>query len=127
MPAEPWTWPEEVWRSHVDRVRAGRSLAPSSWPGGAKMAVALSFDSDHETIPLRDNETSPGKLSQGEYGARVAVPRVLDLLSRHGIPASFFVPAVCALLRPDEIKSYVDDGHEVAMHGWQGLLPWILQ
>jgi peptidoglycan/xylan/chitin deacetylase (PgdA/CDA1 family) len=118
MPPEPWTWPEEVWRAHVDRVRAGRSLAPSSWPGGAKMAVALSFDSDHETIPLRDNETSPGKLSQGEYGARVAVPRVLDLLSRHGIPATFFVPAVCALLRPDEIKSYVDGGHEVAMHGW---------
>ena len=93
MPAEPWTWPEEVWRSHVDRVRAGRSLAPSSWPGGAKMAVALSFDSDHETIPLRDNETSPGKLSQGEYGARVGVPRIMDLLSRNSIPATFFVPS----------------------------------
>jgi peptidoglycan/xylan/chitin deacetylase (PgdA/CDA1 family) len=118
MPAEPWTWPEEVWRAHVDRVRAGRSLAPARWPGGARVAVALSFDSDHETIPLRDNETSPGKLSQGEYGARVAVPRVLELLSRHGIPATFFVPAVCALLRPGEIKSYVDGGHEVGMHGW---------
>jgi peptidoglycan/xylan/chitin deacetylase (PgdA/CDA1 family) len=118
MPVEPWTWPAEVWRAHVDRVRAGRSLTPPEWPGGARVAVALSFDSDHETIPLRDNETSPGKLSQGEYGARVAVPRVLDLLSRHAIPATFFVPAVCALLRPDEIKSYVDGGHEVGMHGW---------
>jgi peptidoglycan/xylan/chitin deacetylase (PgdA/CDA1 family) len=48
----------------------------------------------------------------------VGVPRVLDLLSRHDIPATFFVPAVCALLRPDEIKSYVDEGHEVGMHGW---------
>lgn len=116
--AAPWEWPEATWRRHVDRVRAGRSLAPRAWPGGARVAVALSFDSDHETIPLRGNETSPGKLSRGEYGARVGVPRVLDLLARFTIPASFYVPAVCALLRPDEIKSYVDNGHEVAMHGW---------
>jgi peptidoglycan/xylan/chitin deacetylase (PgdA/CDA1 family) len=114
---EPWAWPEETWRAHVDRVRAGRPLTPD-WPHGARVAVALSFDSDHETIPLRANETSPGKLSQGEYGARVGVPRVLDLLSRNDIPATFFVPAVCALLRPDEIKTYVDEGHEVGMHGW---------
>lgn len=115
---EPWQWPEETWRAYVDRVRAGRSLAPATWPGGARVAVALSFDSDHETISLRANETSPGKLSQGEYGARVGVPRVLDLLSRNTIPATFFVPAVCALLRPDEIRSYVDGGHEVGIHGW---------
>jgi peptidoglycan/xylan/chitin deacetylase (PgdA/CDA1 family) len=82
------------------------------------VAVALSFDSDHETISLRANETSPGKLSQGEYGARVGVPRILDLLSRNNIPATFYVPAVCALLRPSEVKSYVDEGHEVGMHGW---------
>jgi peptidoglycan-N-acetylglucosamine deacetylase len=115
---EPWAWPEATWRRHVDRVRAGRPLLPDRWPNGARVAVALSFDSDHETISLRANETSPGKLSQGEYGARVGVPRVLALLARHGIPASFYVPAVCALLRPAEIKSYVDAGHEVAMHGW---------
>lgn len=115
---EPWAWPEGTWREHVDRVRAGRSLAPREWPGGAKVAVALSFDSDHETISLRAKETSPGKLSQGEYGARVGVPRVLDLLARHDIPATFFVPAVCALLRPAEIRSYADAGHEVGIHGW---------
>ena len=115
---EPWEWPESTWRAHVDRVRAGRSLAPAQWPGGARVAVALSFDSDHETISLRANETSPGKLSQGEYGARVGVPRILNLLSRHNIPATFYVPAVCAMLRPAEVRSYVDAGHEVGMHGW---------
>jgi peptidoglycan/xylan/chitin deacetylase (PgdA/CDA1 family) len=120
MPAdqEPWQWPEETWRKHVERVRAGRSLVPDKWPNGARAAVALSFDSDHETIPLRGNETSPGKLSQGEYGARVGVPRILNLLSRNEIPATFFVPAVCALLRPAEVRSYVDQGHEVGIHGW---------
>jgi peptidoglycan/xylan/chitin deacetylase (PgdA/CDA1 family) len=115
---EPWQWAEPVWRGHVERVRAGRSLLPPSWPGGARVAVALSFDSDHETIPLRDGETRPGKLSQGEYGARVGVPRILALLAEFGIPASFFVPGVSALLHPGEVESYVAGGHEVAVHGW---------
>jgi len=115
---EPWQWEEPTWRAHVDRVRAGRSLTPSSWPGGARVAVALSFDSDHETIPLRDAETRPGKLAQGEYGSRVGAPRILALLARHRVPATFFMPAVSALLHPDEVRRYVDDGHEMAVHGW---------
>ena len=115
---QPWQWSESTWRGHVEAVRAGRRLVPPRWPGDARVAVALSFDSDHETIPLRDGETSPGKLSQGEYGARVAVPRILRLLSELEIPASFFIPAVSALLHPEEVEAYVDAGHEVAVHGW---------
>jgi peptidoglycan/xylan/chitin deacetylase (PgdA/CDA1 family) len=113
-----WQWAEPTWRGHVDRVRAGTSLKPAEWPNGARVAVALSFDSDHETIPLRDAETQPGKLSQGEYGARVGAKRILDLLRRRGIPASFFMPAVSALLHPEEARSYVEAGHEVGIHGW---------
>jgi peptidoglycan/xylan/chitin deacetylase (PgdA/CDA1 family) len=78
----------------------------------------LSFDSDHETIPLRDGETGPGKLSQGEFGARVGVWRILALLAARGIPATFFMPAVSALLHPDEVRRYAAEGHEVALHGW---------
>lgn len=117
--SEPsWQWSEDVWRGHVAAVRAGRRLMPAQWPGGARVAVALSFDPDHETIPLRDGQTSPGLLSQGEYGSRAAAPRVLDLLARHGIPATFFMPAVSALLHPDEARRYASDGHEIAVHGW---------
>ncbi|WP_328583527.1 polysaccharide deacetylase family protein [Streptomyces sp. NBC_00370] len=115
---EPWQWDEATWRGHVGAVRAGRSLLPAAWPGGARAAVALSFDSDHETIPLRDGETRPGKLSQGEYGSRVAAPRILRLLAERGLPATFFMPAVSALLHPEEVRAYVDAGHEVALHGW---------
>ncbi|GAB3575268.1 polysaccharide deacetylase [Amycolatopsis endophytica] len=114
----PWQWDEPTWRGHVERVRAGRSLRPSSWPGGARVAVALSFDSDHETPALRDGEVLPGKLAQGEYGARVGVPRILRLLDSFSAPATFFMPAVSALLHDGEVKSYVDGGHEVALHGW---------
>jgi peptidoglycan-N-acetylglucosamine deacetylase len=112
-----WQWDEATWRAHVGHVRAGRSLLPG-WPDGARVAVALSFDSDHETIPLRDGETGPGKLSQGEYGSRVAAPRILALLAERGIPATFFMPAVSALLHPNEVRRYVAEGHEVALHGW---------
>lgn len=115
---EPWQWDEATWRGHVERVRAGRSLAPRSWPGGARAAVALSFDNDHETIPLRDGEVRPGKLSQGEYGARLGTPRILRLLARYGVRATFFIPAVSALLHPEEIKNCLDGGHEIGMHGW---------
>ncbi|MFE0024569.1 polysaccharide deacetylase [Amycolatopsis sp. NPDC059021] len=114
----PWEWDEPEWRGQVGRVRAGRRLVPEHWPGGAKVAVALSFDSDHETIPLRDKEFSPCQLSQGEYGSRAGVPRVLRLLAEHGITATFFVPAVSALLHPGDIAAFVDGGHEVALHGW---------
>ncbi|OYO02923.1 polysaccharide deacetylase [Propionibacteriaceae bacterium ES.041] len=115
---EPWQWPEETWRAHVERVRAGRALVPKNWPGGAQVAVGLSFDSDHETIPLRDGETRPGKLAAGEYGARVAVPKILRMLGEFEIPVSFYIPAVSALLHPDEVTAYVAGGHEVAVHGW---------
>jgi peptidoglycan/xylan/chitin deacetylase (PgdA/CDA1 family) len=82
------------------------------------VAVALSFDFDNETPALRDNQTSPGPLSQGEYGARTALPRILALLERHKIPASFFVPAVSAKLYPDAVKRMVAKGHEVGLHAW---------
>ena len=115
---EPWEWPEETWRDIVGKVRAGRSLKPASWPGGAECAVALSFDSDHETLTLRTGQRSPGKLSQGQYGNRVAVPRILDLLKKHNIPATFFVPAVTARLYPDEQRRVIAEGHEIGIHSW---------
>jgi peptidoglycan/xylan/chitin deacetylase (PgdA/CDA1 family) len=115
---QPWQWPEERWRRHVGAVRAGRRLVPERWPGGARVAVALSFDSDHETIPLRDAETSPGRLAQGEYGARVGAGRVLGLLAEHGVPATFYMPAVSALLHPGEARDYAAEPHEIGVHGW---------
>jgi peptidoglycan/xylan/chitin deacetylase (PgdA/CDA1 family) len=117
-PLQPWQWPDAHWRGIVDHVRAGRALRPGSWPGGARCAVAFSFDSDHETNELRDGGESIGKLSQGQYGNRQGVPRILDILGRHGVPASFYVPAVTALLYPDEQRRVAAEGHEVALHGW---------
>ena len=116
--ARPWEWPEEQWREVVDRVRAGRSLKPKKWKSDAKVAVAISFDSDHESLTLRWGDDSPGRLSQGQYAARRIMPRILDMLERYSVPATFFVPAVVALLHPAEQQRVVADGHEVGIHGW---------
>jgi peptidoglycan/xylan/chitin deacetylase (PgdA/CDA1 family) len=115
---EPWQWPDAHWQGIVNHVRAGRTLRPRLWPEGARCAVALSFDSDHETNELREGGESIGKLSQGQYGNRQGVPRILNILKQHDVPASFYVPAVTALLYPDEQQRVVAEGHEVGIHGW---------
>jgi peptidoglycan-N-acetylglucosamine deacetylase len=114
----PWQWPEAHWRGLVNQVRAGRKLSPKSWPDGARCAFALSFDSDHETNELRDGGKSIGRMAWGQYGARVGVPRIAALLKRHDMRASFYVPAVTALLYPEEQKSLTAAGHEIGIHGW---------
>ena len=114
----PWDWPEELWRAHVTKIRAGNELWPARWPGDAKAVVALSFDPDHETIPLRDGHTSAGLLARGEFGSRRGSRRIIDLLERHRVPATFFMPAVSAMLHPEEIRSYAAAGHEIGAHGW---------
>lgn len=114
-----WEWSEDTIRKVVGAVRAGRSLQPATWPNGARVAVLLSFDVDNETVSLRFGEPTIGALSQGQYGARVALPRVVRLLDRHQVPASFFIPAVSLMLSPDMADTIKASGrHEFAVHGW---------
>jgi peptidoglycan/xylan/chitin deacetylase (PgdA/CDA1 family) len=113
-----WLWPEEKWRGLVSRVRAGRRLRPREWPGGARCAVALSFDCDHETFEMGAGGEAVGRLAWGEFGRRVGVPRILALLERHGVAASFFCPAVAALIGPEEPARIAAAGHEIGIHGW---------
>lgn len=117
--APSWEWSDEQINSAVNKVRAGRDLNPDSWPDGARVAVLLSFDVDNETIWLRNNDTNVGGLSQGQYGARVALPRVLALLDEHNVAASFFGPAVSFSLAPEMIEQIQASGrHEIGIHGW---------
>ncbi len=117
---EPWNWTEAQVRSAVEQVRAGRDLTPDTWPNGARVAVLLSFDVDNETIEgLRSGSISVGPLSNGEYGSRVALPRIVDLLDQEGIPASFFFPAWSLKLAPHQADVVQASGmHEIAVHGW---------
>ncbi len=115
----PWEWSDEEIALAVNRVRAGRDLSPAHWPGNARLAVLLSFDVDTETSWLRNGDTNVGGLSQGQYGSRVALGRILTLLNEHEIPASFFGPAVSFSLAPEMIPAIQASGrHEIGIHGW---------
>jgi len=116
----PAEWTDAQVFAAVNKVRAGRDLNPASWPGGARVAVLLSFDVDNETVQgLRNGEVSVGPLSQGEYGHRVALPRVLRLLDRERVPATFFFPAWSLKLAPRQAAQVDASGmHEIAVHGW---------
>jgi len=107
-------------RDAVNQVRAGRDLTPDAWPGGARVAVLLSFDVDNETVMgLRDGKVSIGPLSQGEYGHRVALPRVVELMNEEEIPATFFFPAWSLKIAPQQAPLIQASGlHEIAVHGW---------
>ncbi|QEX25237.1 hypothetical protein FRZ61_51840 [Hypericibacter adhaerens] len=81
--------------------------------------VCLTFDVDLLSIWVSTFKlTSPTPLSRGEYGARVGLPRVLKLLERHRIPATFFVPAHTAASFPEAVREIAAAGHEIAAHGF---------
>ena len=102
-PDRPWDTPEAEWRADVARVRAGRRLVPPAWPGGARSALALSFDCDHETFELGAGRAAVGRLAWGEFGRRTGVPRILEVLARHDARATFFHPAVAALIDAERV------------------------
>ena len=100
-------------------MRAGPTLTPQHWPNGARVAVCISFDVDNETLSLSQGVTATGSLSAGEFGALAGLRRVLDVLDRQDIPASFFIPAVSAMLHPHMIQDIVKrNRHEIGVHGW---------
>ena len=96
-------------KAQFTRVSAGRWLKPESWPEGGRVAVALSFDIDN----------AAGNLARGEYGAIDGLPRVLRVLDKHAVPATFFIPAVSAILHPQMIPDILaKERHEIGAHGW---------
>jgi peptidoglycan/xylan/chitin deacetylase (PgdA/CDA1 family) len=106
-------------KAEMFHVSAGRRLKPKSWPNGARVAVGLSFDVDNASASLATGDLISESISRGEYGAIDGLPRILRLLDKHKLPASFFVPAVSQLLHPDTIPSILASGrHEVGVHGW---------
>jgi len=115
---QAWEWPESHWRGLVDQARAGRAYRPAQWSEGKRCAVAISFDCDHETNELNDGGKSIARMSWGQYGSRVGVPRILEILARHDVPATFFIPAVSGLLHQEEPRRIIAEGHEVGLHGW---------
>lgn len=99
------------------------------YPGGATFGASVSFDFDAEEVWIGEqpeNAHRPSVLSQGEYGARIGVPLILDLLARHEVRATFFVCGRDALRHPDTVRAIIDAGHEVGHHGHSHTSPTAL-
>lgn len=85
--------------------------------------VCLSFDFDAMSVWFGYERTTPAMLHRGEYGARVGVPRLLELLGRHEIRATFFVPGHTVESFPRETEAILERGHEVAHHSYAHVDP----
>jgi peptidoglycan/xylan/chitin deacetylase (PgdA/CDA1 family) len=81
-----------------------------------RLSVCLSFDFDATSVWVAETD-NPATISRGEFGP-VAIPRILDLLDRHGAAATFFVPGHTALAYPDHVREIRDRGHEIGHHAW---------
>jgi peptidoglycan/xylan/chitin deacetylase (PgdA/CDA1 family) len=91
------------------------------WPEGRRAAAAFTFDVDAESCllahdPSAANRMSP--MSHQAYGPRVAMPKLLAMLGRHRVRATFFVPGYTAECYPQVVEAILADGHEIGHHGY---------
>ena len=91
------------------------------WPGDIQCVAMLTFDVDGVSSWLRRNPefgNLPSLMSMAEYGPSVGTSRILDLLDRFGIEASFYIPGFVAENHADMVKEIARRGHEVGHHGY---------
>jgi len=96
------------------------------WPGNTRTALFAAFDVDTESVWLggdRNNEQRLVTLSHGGYEARVGVPKILEVLARHQVSATFFVTGWSIEAYPAMCEAILDAGHEIAHHGYLHLRP----
>jgi peptidoglycan-N-acetylglucosamine deacetylase len=95
---------------------------PVPWPNGARVAVAITFDMDADSLVHlahpSDSITRISTISMLRYGPEVSVPRILDGYRRYGLKQTFFVPAWCIEHYPHAVEAMTKDDHEVGFHGY---------
>jgi peptidoglycan/xylan/chitin deacetylase (PgdA/CDA1 family) len=84
-----------------------------------RLSCCLTFDFDAMSAWIGSFQSeNPSMISRGEFGAVVGLPRILDLLTKHGIRATFCVPGHTAHAYPGLVRRIYDEGHELVHHGW---------
>lgn len=84
--------------------------------------VCLTFDFDVMSGWVARGMTTPTPISRGEFGI-VGAGRILALLERYAIRASWFVPGVIIETYPEICARIVAAGHEIGHHGWSHVPP----
>jgi len=85
-----------------------------------KCPVVLTFDVDAELLwkVWLSHEPALIDVSQGAYGPRIGLPRILSTLKRLNVKATFFVPGWVVEKYPEHMAQVVREGHELAHHGY---------
>jgi allantoinase len=100
-----------------------------SWPNGKRIAVVVTSpfepwaDGTAPQYSVHATSLKPGQFDRAgkkwsEYGGNVGVWRILKMLDRAGVPATFAMNARCAELYPDATAQIIQSGHEIAGHGY---------
>ena len=90
------------------------------WPGGAEVAVSLTFDVDAESGWLQKGpefERRLSTLSDARYGVVRGLPRILSLLDALEVPATFYIPGDTANRHAQALQGILAGGHEIGHHG----------
>ena len=98
------------------------------WPNGNRCAVCFTFDVDGPLIWRNKSRQDPkfGNpvcVSQGMFGPRVGVPRILNLLKTYDLKGCFFIPGKIVEEFPDLARRIRDEGHEIGFHGYDHTNP----
>jgi len=84
--------------------------------------VCLTYDFDAMSGFIARGLSSPTPISRGEFGV-VAAARILDLLARYRIKATWFIPGHTLETYPKVCGTVTHAGHEIAHHGWTHVPP----
>ncbi|AQA03766.1 polysaccharide deacetylase [Mycobacterium sp. MS1601] len=83
-----------------------------------QVCVGVDVDSVAGWIGSYGGEDSPADIQRGVFAAEVGIPRMLRLLERHSVPATFFIPGHSIESFPREMQMVADAGHEIGAHGY---------
>ena len=93
-----------------------------TYPKGVRLAV--NFTLDFDAMLNRKLKGEPVmELTQGEFGGRVGIWRLMDLFDSHNIKLTIFTVGRICELYPETLKEAVKRGHEVANHTWEHHVP----
>jgi peptidoglycan/xylan/chitin deacetylase (PgdA/CDA1 family) len=128
-----WVWHKDDFEKTFGMRQSGRFA--QRWPKGVRLAAVLTFDTQGDvdaavtgdarsasaaymTCRLRSGNINYCDLTMRQYDVLEGVPRVLRILRKHGVRATFPTCGMTADWYPDMVKSLADEGHEVAAHGY---------
>lgn len=81
-------------------------------------AIGIHVDAVAGWLGSYGGQDSPSDIQRGMFAGEVGIPRLLQVLDRAGIRATWFIPGHSIETFPDQTRMIVDAGHEVAAHGY---------